>query len=221
MITWALVGRRLAGATRVSNLPLTFGGDKTHRHLFQAARISVTPASTAPCATGLAQRTGERTMDLLRYGVLASNHTASSGHGGSDKMPPSTPSGPTPTDHLTWGNVFIAFCFLGADAIISIYLHLGISRSLLIAALRCVTQLYIMSLILDRIFAAQSPWGVAAMVIVLNLLAAYEVTINKAKRRFEGMFIITLTSMAVSCVPCFAIASRFALNQDPWWVPAK
>ncbi|KDN52553.1 UPF0014-domain-containing protein [Tilletiaria anomala UBC 951] len=131
------------------------------------------------------------------------------------------PLTPSPGQHLTWANVLIAFCFLLIDALLSIYFKLGISRSLLIAAARCAVQLYIMSLVLDRIFAANSLWAVALMALVLNLLAASEVTLNKAKYRYEGMFTVTLTSMIMGCVPCFAVASRFALSQDPWWAPSK
>lgn len=135
-------------------------------------------------------------------------------------IPPSD-GRPSPTIHLTWANVGVAIAFLLVDASLSAYFRLGLSKSLLVAATRCILQLYLMSLVLDKIFAANSPWGVAGLALILNLLSAYEITLNKAKRRYEGMFMVSLASTSISCVPLFAIASRFAMSSEPWWAPSK
>lgn len=88
---------------------------------------------------------------------------------------------------LGWTNVGIGFCFILLDVILSRILNLGISSSLLVASLRCIIQLTIMGLYLEKVFASDSIWGVIGIVVVLNVLGATEVTFNKAKGRFTNM----------------------------------
>lgn len=65
--------------------------------------------------------------------------------------------------HLTWANVGLGFIFIVFDAIISTSLGLGVGRSLVTAALRCMVQLSLMALVLQKIFEAKNPWGVAGL----------------------------------------------------------
>lgn len=48
------------------------------------------------------------------------------------------------TAHLTWTNVGIGVLFLLLDAALSVTLELGLSVSLITAAIRCVVQLSVM-----------------------------------------------------------------------------
>jgi len=48
------------------------------------------------------------------------------------------------TAHLTWGNVAIGLLFLLLDASLSVFLELGLSMSLITAAIRCIVQLSVM-----------------------------------------------------------------------------
>jgi ABC-type iron transport system FetAB permease component len=88
---------------------------------------------------------------------------------------------------LTWSNVGLGFLFIVFDSVLSGVLGLGIGRSLIVAALRCVLQLSIMSLILGKVFACQNIFAVAGIALLLNVLGAIEATFNKAKRRFTNM----------------------------------
>lgn len=65
--------------------------------------------------------------------------------------------------HLTWTNVFIGLLFVIFDSVLSIILGLGIASSLLIAAVRCIIQLSVMGLVLDKVFASNNIWGVAGI----------------------------------------------------------
>ena len=64
---------------------------------------------------------------------------------------------------LTWTNVLIGLLFIVFDALLSLVLGLGVGGSLMVAALRCIVQLSIMGLVLDKVFASQNPWGVAGI----------------------------------------------------------
>lgn len=65
--------------------------------------------------------------------------------------------------HLTWTNVFIGLLFVIFDSVLSIVLGLGIASSLLIAAVRCIIQLSVMGLVLDKVFASNNIWGVVGI----------------------------------------------------------
>jgi ABC-type iron transport system FetAB permease component len=64
---------------------------------------------------------------------------------------------------LTWLNVAIGLGFIAFDALLSLILGLGIGGSLVVAATRCIVQLTVMGLVLDKVFAAQNVWGVAGI----------------------------------------------------------
>ena len=64
---------------------------------------------------------------------------------------------------LTWYNVALALSFVAFDAILSSVYRLGISSSLISAALRCTIQLSVMALVLESIFKTKNPFGVAGL----------------------------------------------------------
>ena len=61
---------------------------------------------------------------------------------------------------LTPLNVALALAFIAFDSVLSIVLGLGIASSLLVAATRCILQLSVMALVLDKVFATGNIFGV-------------------------------------------------------------
>ncbi|KAK6904140.1 hypothetical protein L486_03718 [Kwoniella mangroviensis CBS 10435] len=120
---------------------------------------------------------------------------------------------------LTWTNVLIGLLFILFDSLLSLVLGLGIGGSLMVAAGRCVLQLSVMGLILDKVFASNNIWGVFGIAALLNVLGAFEATYNKSKRRFSNMFPLILASMLSGTVPISVIGTRFAMSQNPFWKP--
>ncbi|ORY25362.1 hypothetical protein BCR39DRAFT_544483 [Naematelia encephala] len=120
---------------------------------------------------------------------------------------------------LTWTNVLIGFLFILFDSALSLILGLGIGGSLVVAALRCIFQLTIMGLILDKVFASDNIWAVFGITLLLNLLGAFEATYNKSKRRFTNMFPMILLSMLCGTVPISILGTNFAMSQHPFWQP--
>ncbi|KAG5634845.1 hypothetical protein H0H81_000522 [Sphagnurus paluster] len=78
--------------------------------------------------------------------------------------------GPAPTAHLSWGNVGLGFAFILLDVTLSASLGLGIERSLLTAAVRCISQLAVVGVLLQQVFEAKNPWVVAG-IAVLGIIA--------------------------------------------------
>ncbi|KAL5526352.1 hypothetical protein ACEPAF_8075 [Sanghuangporus sanghuang] len=126
---------------------------------------------------------------------------------------------PDSNTHLTWSNVGLGFSFVIFDAVVSRVFGLGVGVPLLTAAVRCVVQLAIMALVLQKIFEAENPWGVAGLAFLLNLLGTIEVVVNKAKMRFHNIFPIVLGSMLCSTIPVSILGARFAMSIEPFWKP--
>ena len=76
--------------------------------------------------------------------------------------------------HLTWGNVGLTFSFILLDGVLSTTFGLGVGSSLLTAAVRCVVQLSVVALILQKVFETNNSWAVAGMACLLNLMGTAE-----------------------------------------------
>ena len=74
-----------------------------------------------------------------------------------DDQPPSSET------HLTWANVGIGFSFILFDSIISSVFGLGVGTALITAAVRCVVQLAVVALLLQKVFEAENPWAVGGI----------------------------------------------------------
>lgn len=67
------------------------------------------------------------------------------------------------TTQLTWENVGLAFSFIVFDAVVSKTFGLGVGASLVTAAVRCIIQLSLVALVLQKVFETNNPWGVAGI----------------------------------------------------------
>lgn len=78
------------------------------------------------------------------------------------------------TSQLSWGNVGLAFSFILLDGFISTTFGLGVGSSLITAAVRCIVQLSVVALILQKVFETNNPWAVAGMACLLNFMGTAE-----------------------------------------------
>jgi ABC-type iron transport system FetAB permease component len=68
-----------------------------------------------------------------------------------------------PETHLGWDNVGIGLAFVVFDAVLSGVYGLGVGKGLVTAAIRCIVQLALMGLVLQKIFDVNNPWGVVGI----------------------------------------------------------
>ncbi|EGO24331.1 hypothetical protein SERLADRAFT_467455 [Serpula lacrymans var. lacrymans S7.9] len=123
--------------------------------------------------------------------------------------------------HLTWGNVGLGFSFILFDAFVSTSFGLGVGSSLVTSAVRCIVQLGIVALLLQRVFETNNPWAVGGIACLLNLLGTFETVVNKSKKRFNHMFPSVLLSMIASTIPVSIIGIKYAMSIDPFWKPEQ
>ncbi|KAG6856931.1 hypothetical protein H0H87_012184 [Tephrocybe sp. NHM501043] len=114
-----------------------------------------------------------------------------------------------PTTHLGWANVALGFSFILFNVGVSAFLHLGVERSLLTAVVRCVLQLTVVAVLLQKVFATQNPWVVAG--IAPKCSSIY----SEHSRLLPSVLI----AMLGSTIPISIIGSQFAMSSHPFWTP--
>ncbi|PIA19237.1 UPF0014-domain-containing protein [Coemansia reversa NRRL 1564] len=122
---------------------------------------------------------------------------------------------------LTWNNVSIAALLLGVNIALSMWFKLGLSSSLIVAAARCVVQLTLLGLVLKQIFLTENPIYIFGMALLLGILAAFEVTYWRSKRRFPWMYTGTLVAITGSALAVSLFGNAFALNMHPAYTSVK
>ncbi|PVU93886.1 hypothetical protein BB560_005978 [Smittium megazygosporum] len=128
---------------------------------------------------------------------------------------------PIDEDPVTWFNVGLAASLLAINGILSAVLGLGIGKMLLIAATRCLVQLTIMSLVLERVLLVENSLYSISMTTVLAALAAYEITYWRSNHGIPGMYVMIFTSIFASSLFIGTIGTKFAMNANPPWVAYK
>lgn len=105
-------------------------------------------------------------------------------------------------------------------AVLSWLMHLGLVRSLIVAALRTTVQLLLIGLVLEALFSNVNP-GWMALVSTIMLLSAGREVMGRQKRRFKGWwgFGLGTFSMFVSSFAVTTLALLVIVSPDPWYKP--
>ena len=117
-------------------------------------------------------------------------------------------------------DLIMAAVLVLALAGLSFRLHLGVSRQLLVAALRTTVQLLLIGLVLKALFANVHLGWVMAMAAVMLLVAGREV-MARQQRRFAGLWGYGLgaLSMFVSSFSVTVLALLTMVGAEPWYTP--
>ncbi|PVU93188.1 hypothetical protein BB561_003425 [Smittium simulii] len=118
-------------------------------------------------------------------------------------------------------NVSFAASLLAINGVLSVVLGLGITKTLAIAAIRCLVQLTIMSLVLKRVLLSTNTGYSVLMTSILAALAAYEITYWRSTKRIPRMYIATFISVYSSSMFIGTLGSSFGLNAKPTWAAYK
>jgi putative ABC transport system permease protein len=121
---------------------------------------------------------------------------------------------------LSWWQLALAASMVVVLAGCTAVMRLGMSRSLLIAALRTVVQLALIGLVLEALFAAERLVWVALMALAMLLIAGREV-MARQKRRLKGgwAFGIGTLSMFLSSFTVTVLTLTVIIGPDPWYRP--
>lgn len=103
---------------------------------------------------------------------------------------------------------------------LSLVMRLGLSRQMIIAALRTAVQLLLVGLVLKALFANVRPLWIAFVALIMLLAAGWEV-VARQKRRFRGWrgYGVGSASMFISSFTVTALALTVFIRNDPWYAP--
>ncbi|WP_150911495.1 ABC transporter permease [Marinobacter halotolerans] len=121
---------------------------------------------------------------------------------------------------LAWWKLGLAALLVLALAGTGYLARLGITRNLLIAALRTVIQLALIGLVLEALFASSAFYWIALLAVVMLLVAGREVVARQG-RRLQGWwaFGIGTGAMFVSSFSVTVLALTVVIGPEPWYAP--
>jgi UDP-glucose/iron transport system permease protein len=121
---------------------------------------------------------------------------------------------------LAWWKLGLAALLVLALAGTGYLASLGITRNLLIAALRTVIQLALIGLVLEALFASSAFYWIALLALVMLLVAGREVVARQG-RRLQGWwaFGIGTGAMFVSSFTVTVLALTVVIGPEPWYAP--
>ncbi len=119
---------------------------------------------------------------------------------------------------LDGSDLVLASLLVLANAALSLALGLGMERRILWAATRMAVQLVLIGLVLDSLFALQSPWWTGGVAMVMVLAAGREVH-GRQERPFTGGWSWGIGTGAVlfsgTVVTMLALTTQ--VRPDPWY----
>jgi len=124
-------------------------------------------------------------------------------------------TGPIP---LAPWQIAAAASLLVVNGLISVWLRLGLERTLAVATVRSVAQLAFLGLILEPVFRAGSPWLVGAICVVMITFAAHA-AVQRSSRTVAGLFPSSLLALAIGGGGTAVLGTAAIVQVEPWWEP--
>ncbi len=121
---------------------------------------------------------------------------------------------------ITWWSLAGTSLLVLALAACTHLARLGVSRDLVIAAVRTVIQLALIGLVLETLFAFAALQWVLLMGVAMVLIAGREVMARQNRRLTGGWaFGIGTVAMFLSSFTVTAFALAVVIGPDPWYTP--
>lgn len=105
---------------------------------------------------------------------------------------------------------------LAANWGLSVWLRLGLARTLLVASVRMVVQLLLVGTVLGYIFALSHPLPVVGIGVVMVGLAGVA-AVNRTGRRFPAIFLSSVLTVFVSAYLVTGAALLGIIHVTPWY----
>ncbi|MFT5063427.1 MAG: putative ABC transport system permease protein [Gammaproteobacteria bacterium] len=121
---------------------------------------------------------------------------------------------------LTYWDLLASSLLVLILAAVSAYAKLGITRTLLIAAIRCAVQLGLIGLILNWLFGTES-LAVLLLVVTVMWVAAGREVVGRQSRRLKGLYAFAsgAVAMFLSSFTVTIVALTLIIDVQPWYQP--
>ncbi len=123
-------------------------------------------------------------------------------------------------DYLKLGNVqlVMAAALVLINVGISIWLRLGLAKSLMVASTRMVVQLILVGFILQSVFELKNPLPVVAIGLVMATLAGIA-AVRRTGRRFVGVYRDSIITILGSAFVVTGAGVLGIIDVSPWYAP--
>ena len=115
-------------------------------------------------------------------------------------------------------DLFLAVGLIIIASGISLALQLGLTKSLAIAAVRCILQLGAIGLILKKIFQINSPLLVMAWLAFMLYMASRE-AVRRSRTKYKGIKLDALATMTFTSLAVGLIVTQIVIKVRPWYDP--
>lgn len=117
---------------------------------------------------------------------------------------------------LGYGQVGLAALLILINGGISLALRLGLERRLLVASVRTTVQLLLVGMVLQQVFALQSPRVVVVWMLFMAVVAGVA-AVRRSDRRYPGIWWDSVLSIWLASWIVTGIALTGIVGVDPWW----
>jgi putative ABC transport system permease protein len=119
---------------------------------------------------------------------------------------------------IGWPQLLLASGFVLVTGAIALWMQLGVTKDLAVAAVRTYVQLLLLGLVLRWAFAADRWWWVVGILAIMTVAAA-RIILKRAPDAPSGLFLAAVTSMAVTGITVTFAVTGLVVGADPWYSP--
>ena len=122
--------------------------------------------------------------------------------------------------YISLGNTQLAMAamLILINVAISIWLRLGLAKSLLVASARMAVQLILVGFILQSVFELQTPLPVIGIGLVMSVLAGIA-AVRRTGRRFAGVYRDSMITILGSAFLVTGAGVLGLIDVSPWYAP--
>jgi putative ABC transport system permease protein len=128
------------------------------------------------------------------------------------------PAKPPGDISLSWLEVMVAASLLLINALVSLYLRLGLARQIFWSAARMVVQLTILGLLLKQIFALSSAAPVLLLAAAMTIIAGVS-AVNRIDHRYQSIFGVAAFSVWISTWLVTMVTVLLIVRPQPYYSP--
>ncbi|MDM8564564.1 iron export ABC transporter permease subunit FetB [Candidatus Halobeggiatoa sp. HSG11] len=119
---------------------------------------------------------------------------------------------------IGWLELLLATSFIIIAGVISVFMSLGLLRSLVIATLRTYLQLIALGLALTWIFTTNSVWIVLGVFLFMILMTA-QILLKRVRHKPSNLYLPTVSAVFISGVTVAFSVTGLIVQVDPWYDP--
>jgi putative ABC transport system permease protein len=129
-------------------------------------------------------------------------------------MDPST-AGPIPLSDL---DLIAAVALVAVNALLSLWLGLGLGKKLLVASMRTIVQLIALGFVLEWVFDVARAPLVLGLCMAMIVIAAYA-GVGRSARDYPGAKPASFAALLTGVGLTVLVATLGIVGSDPWWEP--